>query len=290
MYISYVLSKWLPFFCLLRWHDCIEIICFATVIYYFSQWLSCDKQKNLVLPFYGFCLALCASHLLGLFSIHFLLMYSAPFIFMLFILFHQQILQKNFINSRKAKIKIEEIKNDWIEILIRGCLHAINTEKPLFLVIEQQDVIGSYFDMPFLINADLELVLLEVLIESSRFNSGKMIIIESSGYLKGINASWHDELTDTLVGDELLESWQECALALTHKTDAIVLKICPEERLFTVIMQGKMIQHLAAATVVTLLKNSTQFTTENKKNSSSPIKGVFNESFAQKSSFEQTQP
>jgi DNA integrity scanning protein DisA with diadenylate cyclase activity len=285
----YYISKFLPFFWLLRWYDGIEIICYSVVIYYFSVWLASDKQKNLVLPFYGYCLALCASQLLGFFSVNFLLMYAAPFVFMLFILLHQQILQKNFITLSKVHTKIELVKNDWIEVLMRGCLHAVNTNKQLLVVIEQHDMLQPYLAVPFLVNASLEIELLEVLIDSPRFDASKMIVIESSGHLKSINASWRCELNTMILEDELLESWQKYSLAITHKTDALILQIQPEERLFTLIMQGKMMQHLPAATVVTLLKNITQYPKENKKNGSSSLKGVFNESFAQKSSFEQTQ-
>ncbi len=285
----YYVSKLLPFFWLLRWYDGIEIICYSVVIYYFSVWLASDKQKNLVLPFYGYCLAMCASQLLGFFSVNFLLMYAAPFIFMLFIFFHQQILQKNFITLSRVHTKIESVKNDWIEVLMRGCLHAVNTNKQLLVVIEQYDMIQPYLAVPFLVNASLEIELLEVFIDSPRFDASKMIVIESSGHLKSINASWRCELNTMILEDELLESWQKYSLAITHKTDALILQIQPEERLFTLIMQGKMMQHLPAATVVALLKSITQYPKEHKKNGSSPLKGVFNESFAQKSSFEQTQ-
>lgn len=291
MNISYYVLKVLPFFWLLRWYDYIEIICFAAVIYSFSLWLNTDKQKNLVFPFYGYCLAICATQLLGFFSINFLLMYAAPFVFMLFILFHQQILQKNFITLSRAHTKIELIKDDWIEGLMRGCLHAVNTNKQLLVVIEQHDILQSYLTAPFSMNAPIETELLELVLDSPRFDATKMIWIESSGYIKSINASWAHELTDMILEDELLQSWQKYSLAITHKTDALIIQIRPEERLFTLIMHGKMMQQLPAATIVTLLKNITHYNTkENKKDGSSPLKGVFNESFAQKSSFEQTQP
>lgn len=288
MNFSSIVYTWLPHLWLLRWQDYIEIICYALVIYSFSWWLQKDTQKNLVVPFYGYCVALCASHLLGFFTIHFLLIYAAPFAFMLFILFHQQTLQKNFITSTK-QTNLERAHQDWIEVIMQGCLHAINTNKPIHLCIEQGDMIQSYLQTPLLMNVALEISLLELLLDSARFDASKMIVIERSGYLKSINASWHTTATDVVIDEGDLDAWQKYCLAITHKTDALFIQITPENRLFTLIMQGTILEHIPAATLVTILKSSLYTTKGNKKNNSLPLKGVFNESFTQKSSFKQTQ-
>jgi hypothetical protein len=273
---------------LLHWHDIFEICLYSVGIYYFSRWLSRDTQKNLVAPFYAYCVMMCLSYTLGFSSVHVVLLMATPIFFMLFILFHQTTLQKNFITMKKIIPTTAVIPHDWIDGLMRGSLHAVNTSKKLLVLIEDQDDIAQLVTSPMLLYAPLAKDVLEFLIDSPHYQDNKLVVIDTNGYVRAVNAQWQDrERTAIMHGDD---EWHAYWIEFTQKTDALFLYILPEQRLFTLYVQGKMLESLSAASVITVLKNFTISSSKSRKQEADSLQGAFNESFTKKSLFKQARP
>ena len=287
--MNFDLSPILSCMGLLHWYNLIEIGCYAAGVYCISRWLARDTQKNLVMPFYVYCLALCISYSLNLPSVYFLLLYATPLVCIGFTLFHQTLLQKNFIGMTKRVQAVPMINEDWIDNLMRGSLHAINTNKKFSALVEHYDDIFHCISSSFKLNAPLENNILEFLFDSPRYNDDCFIVVDVHGYIKAVNAHWLHRETDGVVSQNDSE-WVSYCVELTQKTDAIMITISPEQRLFTVYVQGKIVEHVTAPSVITLLKNFTQPLLKAGKNKQSSVQGAFNESFSKKTIFKQTRP
>jgi hypothetical protein len=233
------------------WRDVIEIVFFSSIVYYFSLWLKKDRQKNLLLYFYVYCSILLISHHAHLATVSSFLFITAPIACMLFILFHQELLQRNFVALRA--IKADPIEHgDWLETLLRTVLVAVNNNKEIQCIIEHNDSLSSVLNTPMPLYADLQKNLLDMLLESDAFDQHKMIVVNSHGRLLGINASWNTQLQENWLADELKskEKWQQDALFFTAKTDAVVFRITPATRLFDIVAQGKILNSVNAALAV----------------------------------------
>lgn len=236
----------------ITWYDGIEILFFSSLFYYLSLWLRKDRQKNLLWVFYGYCAVTLLAYNLNLPTMSLFLLLFSPAIIMLFIMVHQETLQRNFVALRHT-IPAQAANHDWLEALIQTCLITINNNKTITCIIERNDSMHTFLHVPFVIHAPLQTALLEILVNCSSYDQHKMVWIDAQGNLEGINATWRHEivqnpdymqgsLTKTLSEKMSLEN----ALAYTTKTDALIITITPETRTFTLIMQGNMSQKINA--------------------------------------------
>ena len=241
---------------LLGWRDYSEIIFFGMVTYQIALYLKKDSHPHLLISFFGLCSVVIGAHHLGLTTISYLVPFGAPAIAMLFILFHQEFLQRNFITLRNKVASNKNVQCDWMEILIRSCLIAINSNKELTCVIENRDHLATTIENGVTVNSDISQNLLDILIESTAFNAHKMLWINSQGRLLGINSSWIMDVDESWQQATVKElpSWQQDALLMTVKTDAIVLKASPTTRSFDVVKGGKLFGNLSAHDTLHLLK------------------------------------
>lgn len=236
--------------------DIVEVLFFTLIVYYFSLWLSKDKQKNLLLYFYAYSGVIMLSGYFSLTIINQFMIIFAPVFIMFFILVHQEILQRNFITLNNIKPAIA-IKQDWLEMLIRSCLIARTKGKHIICLIEQHNNMGDFIDAPFIINAHLHENLFDILVESSFFDSTKMIWINAQGQVIALNAQWKTGITENSTFNEkcTITRLKEQALAITAKTDALLLSISPTQPLFDILYKGKRLENLAADHVMKILKN-----------------------------------
>lgn len=238
------------------WRDALEILFFANIFYYFMVWLSKDKQKNLLGTFYGYCVVAALAYILQLTAISSLLLLTAPLALVIFILFHQETLQRNFVSLKNITPAQQTELHDWIEILVRTALHALNKNRSLLYIIEQRDSLNGYLTTPFAIYAPLQRDLLIMLLDGHAFDETAMIWVTAQGQLIGINATWNTEAPATWLKQEVqeLEPWCQNALWYTNKTDAIILHTDVATRTFTIVGQGKIIERLTAAQTLTIIK------------------------------------
>jgi len=234
----------------------LEILFFSSIIYLFSIWLNKDKRHNLLFHFYAYCAFFCCASLLHLATIVTFFIYAAPFTVMLFILFHQELLQRNFITLKHAPIISSEENSDWVEQLIRASLHAINNNKQLMCVIEHHCHLKPFITAAVTVQSPLSQNLLTMLIDSPSFDHTKMIWCSSQAKIIGINATWNSMHDQAWLAQPVkeLELWQQDALLMTLKTDTIVFKADPAKRAFDIIIKGVYHESIPAHHALALIK------------------------------------
>ncbi len=248
------------------WRDAVEILFFSSIVYYLSLWLKKDKQKNLLGYFYGYCFIAVIAHVIQLTTISTSLFLCTPVIIALFAIIHQETLQRNFILLKNITPKQHQV--DWLEELLRSCLHALNNNKNIICIIEHKDNLNDSIITSLPVNAALQKDLLDMLIESSSFDQTKMIWLNTQGKLLGINATWKMNTDETWITEEAkqLPRWKSDALLITAKTDAFVLHGSFTTHTFDIIIQGKTFENISAHHAIKMLKKYIyKQNTQNKK-------------------------
>lgn len=228
----------------------IEISLFSFFFYYFLSWLNKDRNSKLLNYFYTYFLLIAITFYTDLYIFHNFLILCLPFFFFLFIIFHQQTLQKNFI-SFKTSDKITTGSSDWLEILIRSALFAINKSKEVVFVIEQTNELKSYLTTHFPLYTAIHLDTIAMLLESSYYNSGQMIWCSTNGIIIGFNSSWN--IQQSQKNSPSAATWYQDSLLMTLKTDTIIIKADPHTRAFCMMSGGKVTENLTASQTLALI-------------------------------------
>ena len=234
--------------------DFLEILIFSFGIYKFAAWLKHDKQKKLTPVFFSFCFLIIISNYLKLNNLNNFLLTSWPVILVLFILVHQNTLQKNFIALKNIIPAKKPENHNWITNLISASLTSkISnlTHKKILYIIEGEDNLDDFLESDFVINAEINRSLLEALLRSPVFNNHKIIWLSQLGKLLAINSYWNTKITSNTL---------ENCLLLSQKTDLIFLEIDQKEHTFNIISQGKLSKNLPTNDAIKLL---TQYVRKN---------------------------
>lgn len=249
---------------LYAWQDGAEILLLSCIVFYFLRWLKQDVQKPLVLYAYGYCTLTFLAHYLGLSILSNLLFLAAPLVVCIFILYHQQTLQKNFVSLKKINPPAKESEH-WIDELMRTSLYAMNCSKHIIWVIERKDSLDAALKSSCLFYADLKKDLLELLLEAQTNEEETILWINAQGKLVAFPAHWNITPDNLWVAPdaEQLPTWQQHALLMSSKTDTLIISSNPQTRLFTVIAQARSVEDLSAHHTSLLLKrliiNQTSF-------------------------------
>lgn len=262
------IPKILNHFMIFKWSDFIEILIFSSFIFYFSNWLQKDKQKKLLPTFYSLCFLFIASDYFGLFTLSNFLFSFAPVGIMLFILLHQNSIQKNFIAAKNIT-PLSLSKLDWVECLIKAMLTSTNSNKEIYCLIECQEPVANFVSPQISINTKIEKNNLEFLIESKQFNNKKFIWINHEGSIKSINTEWNLPDNFFIAEEKKLTEWQENSIKISSKTDAICIKSSSNTRTFEVIAQGKIMENILTDKAINLIE---QFVKKNYLRSSNEFK------------------
>ena len=241
-----LLSNTLEHLSVYSWKDICEVLFCTSIIYYFSIWLKRDRQKPLLLSFYAYLTAITFSYYVNLFTVTTLLITFAPVGLVLFIVLHQETLQRNFISLHNITPK--EDYGDWVEHMIRSCLVAVGNNKPIHVLIEKQDDLTPFLNISHRFESTITQGLLDLLIQSESFEPEKIIILKNNGTLIGINGAWKKSSVDTWLATEVKEQeeWTQDALFFTAKSDALYFKIDQKTRIFTLLAQGKILETASA--------------------------------------------
>ena len=234
-------------FDLYRWQDGFEILLISGLFYYLSVWLSQDKQKPLLLTFYGYCSGLLIADYASLTTISTLLLLFLPIACTVFLIIHQNTLQKNFITLH-ALTPSQKPSVDWIELVIRAGLTAASDNKSLTCIIEKKQALETIIFSQQCISAPLSLDILRLITTSNLYNPHQMLWIDSHARVHAFNALWQKNSMTEWLSQEVQEQepWLRDALFFTTKTDALFIKLIPETRTFTLIANGKIIQKALA--------------------------------------------
>ena len=231
---------------LFSWKDPLEIVIFSSCIYWVATWLKKDRNSTLLVTFFAYCFCLILLSFFSLNTVTSFLWFYGPGLFMIGILVHQESLQKNFVTFKNATTQLNKTaSNEWIELIVRACLHARSHNKSLLCIIEQRDSLKFLIDCPITLNAPVDLSLLTVLIESPSYNQTGTLYITKDGTLHGIHCTIKGTFPNNFV---------ESAQKLTHKTDALVLILNPTQAGFSFIVNGSLIEQITAKQLLTLIK------------------------------------
>ncbi len=238
-----------------NWKDCVEILLISAVIYYFSCWLKTDKQKSLLFYFYGYCLVFFATHYMGLYAFHSLLLGLLPITLFSFIFIHQTTLQKNFIALHKIHTSFTK-KENWINLLVQASLVALSANKRFYCVIEKHDSLETFIDKEIIFNCPFSEELFSLIIQSSSFDCLKLLWLNNQGTLKGINCSWLKNSIETWLSKDIQEQEESIqnAILFSTKTDLIFITADPATRTYTIVHSGKIQEHISTNTVLAELK------------------------------------
>lgn len=241
---------------LLTISDYGEILFFSGIVYAISLWLAQDTQKNLLIYFYSYCFLLTGAYCVQLHAISFFLTFFAPLIFICFVIIHEKTLQKNYITLRKVNLNHKPATQDWVNLLIRTCMHAMHKKIALTFVIEQHDTLSTLLNSTYL-NVNLQTGILDVLINSTTFDHTKIIWIHRSGTLVGVHSQWKLNADNNTIIDAATQTDQciDNALLYTHKTDALFFRSNPTSHTFDLIVHGVLYESVNAHGLITSLKN-----------------------------------
>jgi len=222
--------------------DIIEITIYSSCIFLFCTWLKTDKTKNLLGYFFAYSALMLGAWVIQLPTLSPFLFSYAPIALLLFIVLHEKTLQRNLIALRSIT-PAQHIPQDWLDTLISSCLTTINANKHIAVVIEHNDALDHFLDVPFMLNADISKNVFDLLLSSESYDEQKMIWVTKKGQIRGINVSWitHQKALDN-------------TLFYTIQSDAIVLTAHPINRMFILTHNGKEIKNISAHQVLTMIK------------------------------------
>lgn len=254
-----------------RWQDVIEILAFSGGILYLSIWLRKDNSTPLLGIFYGYSSLFLGAYYLEMLTLSSTLLTFAPIIVAICLMLHQSTLQKNFI-ALHAITPTEET-TDWVDLIIRSALVALGENKPVTAIIEKTQALDTLLASHYPFDCQFSEGLFQVLITSTTLSSNDILWIGNTGKLRAINSHWKKSSVDEWLAQEVKEQeqWLQDALFFTSKTDALFFKLNPKTRTFTLVAQGKILQHASAHTALRTIKKYLGLTLEKKGNDYAPL-------------------
>jgi hypothetical protein len=235
-----------------NWRDVIEILCFATILYFFSLWLKYDTHKNLLPYFYGFCAFFVCAHFLALTTLSQQLFIFTPVILVIFILMHQTTLQRNLIALKNITYALPA-SPDWITTVMRTSLRLLHDNKEMLLLIEYSDALTPHVHTEYTINAACTPDLFSALVHNV-YKPRAMLWINAEGIIRGVNASWKTSWYPQAYENHY--AWIDDAIAHTSTNDALVLHINPFEQQMTIVTQGILYQGVTVDHALQLIRKN----------------------------------
>lgn len=258
MIYSETVSQWLvEYLSIHSWQDGIEILFFSTVIYAVSMWLKQDQSKRLLPAFYGYLATFCSTYFLDLQILQTTLLYSAPIVATLSIIYHQKQLQKSFILARKQPIEPQKLAaQNWIETLIRSCLVISHQKKEITCIIENRDDLETIINKPLLLDLHIQKEVLDLLLLSELFKPSKPIWIKRTGNIVSVNCSWDESITHNSLVSAMLKQpdWQTYGTVITEKTDALLFHINSDPSKSGICYQGEVIKKMSSEHMLQFIK------------------------------------
>jgi hypothetical protein len=170
----------------------IELIFFIGVAHLIIKWLAQDKRCNLVAYFFLYTGALLITDQCALVTLHYFLYWMLPCFGTLFVIFHQEQLQKNFITITHANQK-KILSNNNVDLVTTmlqiGLYNSVRKRKTFFIVEGNQDL-GLFLHAAVPLNITIQKELVESVCDnSSLYNEQSAIWLDYTGIIRGINSS-----------------------------------------------------------------------------------------------------
>ena len=241
--------------------DLIEIFFLSICIYGITRLFTADSSTKLLVYFYYYCGFLFVAYTFNLETILWALTAATPSCAVLFFLFHQKQLQKNFITLQSIyDVKITESINT-PELIIRYSLTAFSHNKKINWIIQNNNLLTSYLTTQYLLQAPLTQEFFAFTITNPLYDSNFALWIDAAGKLQGINVSWAFKNDNSWYNPSVntLNEWQQQALELSLKTDVHIVQTNPLDHTFSVMINGHLYQNLSAQHTLQLLKKNNPF-------------------------------
>lgn len=231
--------------------DIIEIVLFSSIGYAVLRFLARDQDLFIkALECFGLLLITYFFDLQGLY--HFLL-FLLPIIGVLFFLFHKETLQKNYVYLKRIQSpKTHEAFNP--EQLIRILLNTMNAGNDFACIVVLQDEIP--LRSGYILNATLSETIVDMLVSSSLFDKQRLVLL-TNGQLASFNCTYNVPQDESFIDKNIKELplWKEHGLLVTQKSDALVIAVDAQSRYFTLIVQGKIQDHLNAQAALRIIEH-----------------------------------
>lgn len=243
--------------------DIVEIIFFIIIIRAFLYLLDLDSNKKSLYFAHFFLLLFIGCIWFKLSTITFFLVLYLPALIMIFILCHQETLQRNIITLMTPKPLLDN-NFEWVDKLIKACLHAQARQKPILCIIENTQRLNHLIKTEYLLEAPVSTELMNLISESFFYENDKFFWIQTSGILKACNSQPVLNIHSDWLSQELSENPHlACLIALTKKTDAIALISKPREQGLTIIAQGILADKIVSTRIAFVIKS---YIKKNRKN------------------------
>lgn len=241
---------------LTTWRDAAEVFFFALMFYSLTRWLATDNEKNLLPYFYGYCLVSLLSYSFELPTITYCLFLFSPAVIVLFMLLHQETLQRNMIALKNITAPAPAAR-DWLELFLRNVLKALHQNKSMLLLIEHTDAVDPYLKVAFPLEAQITQGIFNLIIEKELYDPISMLWIKSDGTIRGLNATWKASCHPEKYIDE--NAWIEDAIAYTSKTDALLVYLDPKNHCCTIALEGTLYKNLSIDQTAQLIKKQIEY-------------------------------
>ncbi len=233
------------------WQDVVEISILWYLINYFISWLRHDTSYRPLKSFYAYAFLTGITYYTQLYVVSSLLLWGSPVVIMILIMTHHQTLQNYPLGAKRLKPPYP-VHYLWVDELVRASLYGVAKQKEIPFIIERDDTLQKILVPAYLLNAQMHSELVKMIIDAKQDTD--FVWITKNGSIKAFNA---DPILNRVYKDtsgETLCTWQKKALILTQETDAFVLSLSPQTRLFSCIVQGKIIEGLTASHTCALIK------------------------------------
>ncbi len=240
----------------MRIKDLIEIAAISYAFYLFLLWTAQDKEHKLIYYCYGYLGLIMLSYLWYLPVLFHLLTLFLPVALVILITLNQAVFQKNFVSLRpviSASKRIEPA--DWIEVVIRAAMKALNQKRTVYFVIQNQQSLESFLENSCSLHAEATKQFFDLIIDSAQQPETFLLLLR--GFIVSIAPSWKDHSIES----------QEQAVVLSSQTDAVIIYTHYKKNGLTVIAQGIVTENISAHQATLLLKHHCKsFVTQEQKN------------------------
>lgn len=243
----------------LTWRDCIEILFFATTFYYLILWLKKDTEKKLLPYFYGYCALTFLTYTMQLSTITYCLFLFSPVIIMLFMLMHQDLLQRNMIALKNITATTKP-SQDWLSCIMRNSLKALHDNKEILILIEHTDSLSPYLKSQYMIKAPITDDFMTLLLNNNLCNAQHMVWIKTDGTAQGVHVSWKASWHPASYNNT--NEWIDDAVAYTTKTDAVIMHTDAQKQRYTIAYNGKIQQELTVEQAGQIIQKQTNCSSE----------------------------
>lgn len=245
-----------PIITVISWRDLLEIATLSSIFYYVAVWLKKDRDKNLLPYFYSFLCIIFSAHMLQLSTLTSFLLIFSPAVALLFMLMHQQTLQRNLIALKNVTVSAQHPASDWLSSIMKATLRMLSHNKDTLILIEQTDALSSYIHAPEILDVPITQGIISLLFNQI-YNPQQICWITSSGTLRGINvnfkASWHPTSYQTH------QAWIDDAIAYTTRTDALILHVNAEKHQYAIASHGEITEGLTMEQARQLIQKKIQY-------------------------------